>query len=245
MSAATTAETHAQRALITLRQRILSGGMQGGTRLFEVALAEELEISRTPIRAALSQLAEEGLLDRVRGGGFVIRSFALADVVDTIELRGVLEGTAARFAAERGAAPEKLRALEALLAEIDSCVLEKIKEIDLADYSRLNTRFHALLAEMAESPVLQREIERVTRLPFAAPSAFLADDMQIDSFRRTLIPAQEQHRALVDAIRAREGTRAESIAREHARAARRNVEFLFSADPESRAALPSLALIAS
>lgn len=217
--------------------------MQGGTRLFEVALAEELAISRTPVRAALSQLAEEGLLDRVRGGGFMVRGFALADVVDTIELRGVLEGTAARFAAERGAAPEKLRELEGILTAIDACIVENNQENGLAGYSKLNTRLHEILAELSGSPVLQREIERVTRLPFAAPSAFLADDMRISSFRQTLIPAQEQHRAIVEAIRAREGTRAESLAREHARAARRNVEFLFSTDPDSRASLPSLALI--
>ena len=56
-------------------------------------LAKEFSISRTPIREALSRLAEEGLLERARGGGFVVRSFAIADVLDMIELRGVLEGT--------------------------------------------------------------------------------------------------------------------------------------------------------
>ena len=50
----------------------------------------------------MSRLAEEGLLDRVNSGGFVVRTFGFADVVDAIELRGVLEGTAARLAAERG-----------------------------------------------------------------------------------------------------------------------------------------------
>lgn len=237
--------THTQRALLTLRQRILSGAMSGGTRLFEVALADDLEISRTPIRAALSQLAEEGLLERVRGGGFVVRSFALADVVDTIELRGVLEGTAARLAAERGAAPDHLKAMETALAAIDACMAHGADDIDLDDYSNLNSRFHADLAAASGSRVIQREIERVTRLPFAAPSAFLGDHLQIDSFRRSLLPAQEQHRALIEAIRLREGARAESIAREHARAARRNVEYLFTTDPDQRIGLASLALVAS
>ena len=71
-------------------------------------LAKEFSISRTPIREALSRLAEEGLLERARGGGFVVRSFAIADVLDMIELRGVLEGTAARLAAERGVSAAKL-----------------------------------------------------------------------------------------------------------------------------------------
>lgn len=240
-----TASTHAQRALFSLRQRILSGAIQGGTRLFEVALAEELAISRTPVRAALSQLAEEGLLERGQSGGFTVRSFAMAEVVDTIELRGVLEGTAARFAAERGADPDLLAKIERIVTELDACVIVKPEEIDISRYSELNTRFHSTLAALSGSSVLQREIVRVTRLPFASPSAFLADDLKIDRFRRTLLPAQEQHRSIVEAIRAREGTRAESIAREHARAARRNVEFLFSADPQERIGMSSMALIAS
>lgn len=231
--------------MIALRQRILSGQLAGGTRLFEVALAEDLEISRTPIRAALSHLAEEGLLERVRGGGFVVRSFALADVVDTIELRGVLEGTAARLAAERGVSPDRLDEIGAIVTRLDDCLNVPMEYIDLDQYSRLNTQFHAALSALAGSAVIQREIERVTRLPFASPSAFLADHHQIDRFRRTLPPAQEQHRALIEAIVAREGARAESIAREHARAARRNVEYLFRGDPVRRAALPSMALIAS
>ncbi len=78
-------------------------------RLFEVSLAETLEISRTPVREALSRLAEEGLLDRLPNGGFVVRRFGYEDVIDSIELRGVMEGTAARLAAERGASPEGLR----------------------------------------------------------------------------------------------------------------------------------------
>lgn len=245
MSDTASSSTHARRALIALRQRILNGALQGGARLFEVALAEDLEISRTPIRAALSQLAEEGLLERSRGGGFVVRSFALADVVDTIELRGILEGTAARLAAERGASPDALAQMEAILHGLDACFGDSAHNIDLESFSILNTRFHEAFAAMSASPVIQREIARVARLPFASPSAFLADHLQIDSLRRTLPTAQEQHRALLDAIRRREGTRAEALAREHARAARANVEYLFAADPALRQTMPELALIAS
>ncbi len=237
------ARTHATRALIDLRQRILSGGLAGGTRLFEVPLAEELDISRTPLREALSRLAAEGLLDRAPGGGFVVRSFALADVIDTIELRGVLEGTAARLAAERGVAPERMQALRGILARLDECFGEGPDDVDFESYSDLNTEFHAAIAELAGSAVLSREIARVTRLPFASPSAFLPDSTRLDAFRRTLSPAQEQHRALVEAIGNREGTRAEMIAREHARAARRNVEYIFATDPGLKADVPGLALI--
>jgi GntR family transcriptional regulator, vanillate catabolism transcriptional regulator len=235
--------THAQRALIALRKRILGGELPGGTRLFEVALAEELGISRTPVRAALSRLAEEALLDRAPGGGFVVRSFAVADVVDTIEVRGVLEGTAARLAAERGVPPPMLAEARDLLRQIDRVFFGQ--SVDMEEYSKLNAAFHRLMARMSQSDVLCREIERITALPFASPSAFLDDQSHQAALAKTLSAAQDQHRALIEAIANREGFRAESLAREHARAARRNVEFLLSHEAALREGVPSLAILSS
>lgn len=218
--AAIKGSTHSQRALILLRQRILSGSLPGGTRLAEVALAQDLGISRTPVRAALARLAEEALLER-KGAGFIVRRFALTDVLDAIELRGVLEGTAARFAAERGATADNLRTAQEILFAIDAVLAAE--PLDLEAYSLLNTRFHADLARMAQSPVLLAEIERIAGLPFAAPSAFI-EDTRARQLSATLTLAQSQHRALIEAIAGREGARAEALAREHVRAARRNAE---------------------
>src|SRR5690606_6881952 len=113
------AATHGRRAVIELREKIINGELPGGMRLFEVTLAGTLQISRTPVREALSRLAEEGLLDRLPNGGFVVRRFGYADVVDSIELRGVLEGTAARLAAERGAPPDALGRMREIVLKLD------------------------------------------------------------------------------------------------------------------------------
>ncbi|MDR9483899.1 MAG: GntR family transcriptional regulator [Sediminimonas sp.] len=235
--------TRAERALIALRQRILNGDLSGGTRLFEVALAEELDISRTPIRAALSKLAEEGLLDRAKGGGFVVRSFRLPDVLDTIELRGVLEGTAARFAAERGVTKAALTQAREVVQQIDMALSGH--EIDLDQYSKLNQQFHKLLVQMAQSDALAREIDRVTSLPFASPSAFLDDAASSDRLQRHLSAAHEQHRAIIDAIANREGARAESIAREHSRASRQNIIFLTRQEGSLRDGAPPLEILST
>lgn len=237
----TTATTHALRTVIELRRKILDGELEGGTRLFEVPLAEELAVSRTPLRDAMSRLAEEGLLDRARGGGFVVRRFTYSDIIDAIELRGVLEGTAARLAAERGVEPAAMAEIEATAAELDGCFGEAADEVRFEDYSRLNARFHRQLAALSRSDVVQREIERVCRLPFASPSAFLPDGARIGRFHRSLSSAHEQHRALLHAIAGREGFRAESIAREHARAARLNLEHAMKADGKAPDHLPDLA----
>jgi GntR family transcriptional regulator of vanillate catabolism len=243
MTVSNKTSTHAQRAQIDLRQRILSGAIPGGTRLFEVPLAEALGISRTPVRAALAALAVEGLIDRTAGGGFVVRSFALRDVVDTVELRGVLEGTAARLAAERGVPDDLMAEARRTLREIDALLSRQAVEIE--DYAQLNARFHDQLAQMAQSSVLAREIARITALPFASPSAFLEDQRQVAALHRNLSVAQDQHRALLEAITLREGFRAESLAREHARTARRNVEFLMSHEPALREGVASLALLSA
>lgn len=218
-----TGNTHALRALTALREKILSGELAAGKRLFEVPLAEELKISRTPVRDAMSRLAAEGLLDRVHGGGFLVRTFSLEDIIDSIGLRGMLEGANARLAAERGISSEKAAEMEALLSALDDCFFPGDQGVDFALYSARNADFHAALATLSNSNIMQRELERVNHLPFASPSAFLRDNGKKRGFTHVLIVAQAQHRALIDAILAREGARAESIAREHARIVRKNL----------------------
>lgn len=237
------ARTNTERALIALRQRIVSGAIAGGQRLFEVALAEELSMSRTPVRAALSKLAEEGLLDRAKAGGFAVRRFDLRDVSDTIELRGVLEGTAARLAAERGAPEAALNTARDAVRRIDAAL--SAETVDISTYSQCNTVFHEQLARMADSAVLARELARVNALPFASPSAFLDDESKTQALRSALIVANAQHHAILDAISERQGARAESVTREHARAALRNVEFLTTDAAALREGSASLAIVSN
>lgn len=238
----TKGSTHTKRATYELRQRIVDGVLPGGTRLYEVALAEELDISRTPVREAMSRLAEEGLLERARGGGFVVRSFTYHDVIDAIELRGVLEGTAARIAAERGISPAQAKEIRDIVDEIDTCFGAIDAPADFYRYSELNAAFHDLLAELCGSPVIQRELDRVKSLPFASPSAFVLGRADSMASHRALVIAQGQHRALVDAIESRESARAEAIAREHARSARENLD-TNRAGADSGRNLPGMALI--
>jgi GntR family transcriptional regulator of vanillate catabolism len=239
----TEAATHGRRAVIELREKILNGELPGGMRLFEVPIAELLDISRTPVREALSRLTEEGLLERLPSGGFVVRRFGFADVIDAIEMRGVMEGMAARLAAERGARPEELKEIGETVARLDLCFGEQMDDVDFDAYSELNEQFHHQLAALAGSDMIRREVERASSLPFASPSAFLPDRADIAAFRRSLRGAQDQHRAMVAAIAAREGTRAEAIAREHARTARRNLEYMLSEEPGLISKVRGLAFI--
>src|SRR5712671_514302 len=98
---------------------LLRGDFQPGERVSELPLVARLGVSRTPIRLALDRLANEGLLEIAPTGGFVVRAFTLTDVYDTIEMRGVLEGAAARLAAERLQDRRELSKLYTLQKELE------------------------------------------------------------------------------------------------------------------------------
>jgi GntR family transcriptional regulator of vanillate catabolism len=228
-SAATAASTGGQtsiqvQALLRLRAMILDGELPGGARIAELSIVEKLGFSRTPIRAALMRLEQEGLLDARPNGGYAVKTFSERDVSDAIELRGTLEGLSARLCAEHGATAVALGETRACLREIDALLSQSALDADaFSSYITLNERFHALLSDMSGSAVIARELERVSRLPFASPSGFVVVQAHTPKARDMLIVAQDQHWQVLDAIERREGARAESLMREHSRIAQRNL----------------------
>ena len=230
------------RALVALRSKILRGNYPAGTRLRETAVAEDLDISRTPIRQAMDRLVDEGLLERIETGGCCVASFTPGDLADAIELRGVLEGTAARLAAERGVAEAELDRARKVLNELDAIVADPDRMV-FGDYVRCNAEFHDLVTGMSGSGIIVRATRRASRLPFASPSAFLLDQEMFADFRRSLVRAQLQHRDILDAISSREGSRAEALAREHARLAWRSLQYVMTKKPEFAERVPGLALV--
>ena len=167
-------------------------------------------------------LEHEGLVETLAGGGFAVREFTRRDIDDAIELRGALEGTAARFAAERIASPHELVELRHTTEQLDRIVSES--RLDTVEYIPLNEAFHAQLLGLAKSDVLARELSRVLALPFASPSAMLAGQTELPGWREILVVAQEQHHAILDALEAGDGARAEAVAREHALLSRQNLD---------------------
>lgn len=212
------------RAQRQLRELILAGELAPGSRIAEVTLVERIGVSRTPIRAALQRLEQEGLLQPLPGGGYAVRVFSEREVADAIELRGTLEGLAARLAAERGAPPAQLDQAREALDRIDAVLQRPALDDEAFErYVQANARFHAVLHGLAGSALMARELERVVRLPFASPSGFVVQQAETPQARDMLVVAQDQHRQVLDAIARREGGRAEAIMREHSRIAQRNL----------------------
>ncbi|MEM9107970.1 MAG: GntR family transcriptional regulator [Pseudomonadota bacterium] len=238
----TTPDRKAQfsRALIGLRSGILGGTFAPGERLPETLLSERLGLSRTPIRQAMDRLVDEGLLQRVETGGCRVAAFSMDDIRDAIELRGVLEGTAARLAAERGFEEELANEMEGVLSLLDDAVADTL---DFKAYVDLNDAFHDLLGQSCGSNIVAREVDRARRLPAASPTAFMAGQEFIPDFQKSLQHAQHQHRAIHGSIINREGARAEALAREHARLAMSNLEYVMQEKPKLAKKVPGLSLV--
>src|ERR1041385_3469809 len=141
--------TQAGRAVLTLRELLLKGQFPPGEHLSEPQLVARLGVSRTPIREALTRLAHEGLLYTTGTGRYPVPEFSMSDVRDAIELRGVLEGTAARLAAERLAKAEELESIRRVQAELDA--IKHISVDTFSAYMELNERFHEQLVSLAKS----------------------------------------------------------------------------------------------
>jgi GntR family transcriptional regulator of vanillate catabolism len=215
------AASQTERAVLALREILLRGDFAAGQRLTELTLVARLGASRTPVRHALNRLAHEGLLEALPAGGFSVRQFTLADIWDAIEIRGALEGIAARLAAQRYRKPVELARLRAHCAEMEGLGVGKVEEF--VRYLEINQAFHAELWRLARSPMLVRSLEAISALPFAAPGALVFGEREQAVEERIRPVALEHHRSIVEAIEERDGARAESIAREHSRVARNNL----------------------
>jgi len=226
------AKSQTAKAQLQIRERILNGVLRPGQRIPELAMVAELGVSRTPVRTALARLAAEGLVDPIPTGGYAVRAFTQADMLDAIEVRGTLEGLAARLAAERGVAAEALAPIHDCLDRIDALVAQPVLTPEIfAEFTVLNGRFHEMVVGLAESDVVRSMVARAAALPFASPASLVHPRFPDPHGTRELAIAQDQHRRVIEAIVQREGTRAEAIMREHVQIVKRNLTEVFGARP--------------
>jgi len=203
--------------LATLRQRLIGGHYPAGTRLAEIPVAEALGVSRTPVRLAFRTLEQEGLLQKAGKRGFEVRSFSEADVLCAVEVRGVLEGLAARRLAERGLSAAQRDTLQACIDEGNRLLAPgRLLEEGIGTWSRLNARFHQTIVDGTQSRVVADAIARNNHLPFASADSIVIDPQALDREFRKLQLAQMQHVLVFDALQGGEAARVEALMREHA-----------------------------
>ncbi len=189
--------------LEALREAILNGTLQPRERLMEIQLADELGVSRTPIREALRKLELEGFIIMVPRKGAYVADFSLRDLEDIFEVRKSLEGLAAELAAER-VTEEELVKLEQLLKEkskaIENNDMQKLLDVDTAFHEKLyeasrNERLRSMISNLRE------QIERFRIASLQYPGRM----------KRSL----EEHYQILDAIQRRDGETANRLAHAH------------------------------
>lgn len=220
------------RVSAALRQRILSGHLKAGERVLEVQFAAELGVSRTPLRLALEELERQGLLERLPKRGFRVRGFTIDAVSMAMEVRGVLEGMAARKVAESGAPAATVRELQECVwqgRELIDKARRDAAPVDTDGWAAMNARFHGALVAAAGNSALTSALEHIGRTPMVWPGALWVSGhnatLELDFVER----AQHDHDDIVRAIEAKEGARADFLMREHARRSAENKRALAAA----------------
>lgn len=201
----------------SLRQLIIEGGYAPGERVAEIPVAERLGVSRTPVRLAFRTLEQEGLLQKVGKRGLVVRAFSEADVLCAIEVRGALEGLAARRLAEQGMPDAVQAVLQACVDEGERLLATgTLTEEGIGPWGRLNERFHSAIVQAGGGRVIADAIARNNHLPFASAESLVIDRSALDKEFRKLSLAQLHHRLVLNALARRESARVEALMREHA-----------------------------
>jgi len=196
-----------------LRSDILEGRRQPGEWLRQERLARELGVSQMPIREALKQLAAEGLIEHAHYRGSRVVEFSIEDVEDLYTSRAVLEGMAARHAAER-ISDDELTELASLHHRMVACETPR----DLRVYRELNRRFHSLVCNASRRPYLIRTMMQMwTVFPTMLWSNI--PRVAVESVPGRDEPDAAEHAEMVAALTCRNPKRAEQAVRRHVESA--------------------------
>jgi len=186
-----------------IRERISSGSLPRGARVHQEDLAEELGVSRTPVREALRRLAAEGLVEMRTNRGARVADVDQVGMRSSYEARTVIEPGAARLAAGRR--------LQEPLARMRAAVASQRRSVRNVQRSfEANREFHLALAEASGNEFLIQFAERL----WVARIGETIYERQVETQERMLLDVRE-HEQIIEAIEAGDGRRAESLVRRH------------------------------
>ena len=200
----------ADKAYELLKQRVIAGTYGPGAQLKEEHIARELAISRTPIRAALKRLVQDGLATADAGRGVRVSEWTESDIQETFALRGLLEGHAAELAARRGGAALADR-LDALNAQMEKA-LAKGGPGRAAQLQEINAQFHRAILEASGSPRLRAMLAGLIDMPVVIRSYFI-------STPQDLAQSLHHHQDLAAAVRSGDPELARQVMQLHLRVA--------------------------
>jgi GntR family transcriptional regulator of vanillate catabolism len=210
--------TVTEQVIYELRERILDGKYPPGAHLHEVVTANDLNVSRTPVRDAMRVLANEELLAYYPNRGYIVRGVDVKDVLDAFDVRGTLEGMGCRIVAEQGMDEETERQISLLLEKGEKIFQSSTwGDSEQKEWRSLNTEFHFRLLGAAHNRHLDPVMRQMRIFPRLFDSRFASDSefFQKVYTREQRLRSHHDHIHIVDAVRRREGSRAEALMREH------------------------------
>ncbi|MGR3502473.1 GntR family transcriptional regulator [Pseudaestuariivita sp.] len=209
----------AQHLQSVVRRQIVTGDRDPGSRISEMALAAEFDVSRTPARTALAGLEAEGLIEKREGRGFTVKSISSADISNTIAVRASLEALAAKTMAEQGMSAEVEATLLASIETTEDILASDTPVQELLDnYHAANVVFHETIMKGCGNDLILHTFERIAALPFAKLGSLVFEGTNPRRQHMRLTVGHSQHVILLDALRKRDGARAEAMMREHSHA---------------------------
>ena len=192
----------------TMRKRILSGQYEPGTQLKEEHLAEELGMSRTPVRAALKRLSDDKLVSVQTNRGVFVAGWTRWDIEEMFSLRALLEPHAARLAAER-ATDNDIAELNRINAEMAGAIKSRTEDAVLR-VQAANHAFHTHLLDCAKSQRLKSMLVTLIDMPVITRSFFL---YSAPDFARSL----QQHQDIAYAVQTHDSQLACNLMESHIR----------------------------
>ena len=186
-----------------LRGAIVEGKLKPGQRLMEVQLAEQLGVSRTPVREAIRKLELEGLVVMIPRKGAYVANMSLKDVIDVLEIRASLEGLAASLAAER-ITDEDIKKLESIVEEFN----DSINQSDVEALLRKDVEFHECIFKSTHNKKLHQLINSLWEQVYRFRVTYISD---YDS----TVNIVEEHKMILDAIKRRDSKLAKQYAMQH------------------------------
>ena len=216
--------TRFESVLLQLREMILSGELSPGARIKEVALGRRLRVSRTPVRNSLTVLEREGLVRGEPNRGFTVRAFTIADVLAAYDVRSVLEGYACRVLAERGLTESQDVTLETCIRDGARLLSAGFFDaVTIRAWTDMNGAFHSAIAHASGNASLTSALNLVNQHPLAAPTSIVFRTHNLERLFHHMEQAQQDHVAVLTALRRRQVVRAEHLMADHIYKSRENL----------------------
>jgi len=200
-----------QKVYRVLKESIIKGFLEPGTKLLENKIANQMGVSRTPVREALRELAVEGFVDMTPNQGMVVTTVSLEDLKEVLQIRGVLEGLATYLAAKM-ITREDIIKLERIINKMNICIIKD----DTIAFSDLNADFHDQILKICGNK----------RLIWICSN--LSDRAHRFRIRSLSIPgrlkyALKEHQEILEALKKKDSEQADKLSQKHINSVLKNI----------------------